>query len=548
MRPPDCARLLLHFSLTHEYEEFEKLCTLVHAPVEGADVGFLPSGVFHRLCAGALGCSNQAATGPEMALERKYAYVAFDDELVILQHMPAISSIAVFLHSDGMRTGAVVLDRLRVLIAQELGEYRNLRCRILGHFLGGEGFRDTWIDLDFLAQTPHDMPHPVTIASGQQVSLQTVRNALDRWTTKGCDFYFLDADKLRAATPEELPSMLRFQELLASPTTRDWLVKRPITLEGVCSRKYVTEYLAVSLRCHGKRQDSSATAEQLQKILGYLQKKPQIKYVYISSMAMPLPPHHGISERSELTRMLPNIPLVYLGCSVLVVLDAFFVGRFWFGLEMWLSLQTASPSGLVSASDQMGRCEVVCLDGTPTGLPKQVRAEWHERDANTAYYYLNSPDLLVSNASDREVTLFKVLQMTEMVRAIIALGSQTAAPVASKPRVLPMGTATDPEVMELKRLFADGGSHRGGAPVDATPASPILTAVAEVSQEVAGLRALLEGLKLASHMDMANNWCKEQGLESVAEVKEAEMGKELAEAMQLKPGKVKLLVKRWAEI
>ena len=156
--------------------------------------------------------------------------------------------------------------------------------------------------------------------------------------------------------------------------------------------------------------------------------------------------------------------------------------------------------------------------------------------------------MLVSNASDREVTLFKVLQMTEMVRAIIALGSQTAAPVASKPRVLPMGTATDPEVMELKRLFADGGSHRGGAPVDATPASPILTAVAEVSQEVAGLRALLEGLKLASHMDMANNWCKEQGLESVAEVKEAEMGKELAEAMQLKPRKVNLLVKRLAEI
>ena len=41
------------------------------------------------------------------------------------------------------------LDRLRVLISQELGEYHNLKCHILANYPDATG-RDNWIDLDVL--------------------------------------------------------------------------------------------------------------------------------------------------------------------------------------------------------------------------------------------------------------------------------------------------------------------------------------------------------------------------------------------------------------
>ena len=41
---------------------------------------------------------------------------------------------------------------------------------------------------------------------------------------------------------------------------------------------------------------------------------------------------------------------------------------------------------------------------------------------------------------------------------------------------------------------------------------------------------------------------EEQGIDSIAEIKEAELEEELARSMQLKPAKQKLLIKRLAEL
>ena len=49
-----------------------------------------------------------------------------------------------------------MLDRLRVLIAQELGEYRNMACNIYANH-PTEGGTEAWIDLDVLSST-HPSP------------------------------------------------------------------------------------------------------------------------------------------------------------------------------------------------------------------------------------------------------------------------------------------------------------------------------------------------------------------------------------------------------
>jgi len=117
-RPPDtAARLRLHFSLDGWIGGSDE--TLIY---DGSMLrhGFLPVGVFHRLSAAALGCSDRQAGGAALTLERQRAFVAFDSELVMLAYDSENSSIFVTLTHDGKQSGAAanVADRLLVLISE----------------------------------------------------------------------------------------------------------------------------------------------------------------------------------------------------------------------------------------------------------------------------------------------------------------------------------------------------------------------------------------------------------------------------------------------
>ena len=71
----DAARLRIFFHLEGQgLEGGELLCDRSELRK-----GFLPIGVFHKLCAGVLGCSYRTDSGVEPALDRHNAYVAFDE-------------------------------------------------------------------------------------------------------------------------------------------------------------------------------------------------------------------------------------------------------------------------------------------------------------------------------------------------------------------------------------------------------------------------------------------------------------------------------------
>ena len=78
-----------------------------------------------------------------------------------------------------------------------------------------------------------------------------------------------------------------------------------------------------------------------------------------------MPQKLGLGKRSEedqreFDRMLPNIPLLCLGCSVLVLLDLQYIGRFWTQFEAWLAMQQACAEGL-EPDAALNRCTVRCL-------------------------------------------------------------------------------------------------------------------------------------------------------------------------------------------
>ena len=90
-------------------------------------------------------------------------------------------------------------------------------------------------------------------------------------------------------------------------------------------------------------------------------------------------------EHAEFTAMLPNINLLYLGCSVLLLADRSYLSRFWTQFEAWLSMQSATASGLVSAPADQKRYTIACVHGAPEALQASLVEEWSDCTAAKAH-------------------------------------------------------------------------------------------------------------------------------------------------------------------
>ena len=237
--PPDAARLRIFFHLEGQaLEDGMLLC-------DSSELtnGFLPIGVFHKLAAGALGCSQKTASGVEPSLDRQTAYIAFDDRtLVLLVYDAEESSIDVTLATPGRDgSAASVADRLRVLLFEELSAYVNLRYRML---VPVPGSSSTWVDLEELPKA--GAVRGGVMLRGEQVGTEQLKEEFAFWLTTQCEFNFVLADKLREASEAELPTMVTLQELRR--TKRSWLTTKLITFEATLSGAYSSDYLTLSYR------------------------------------------------------------------------------------------------------------------------------------------------------------------------------------------------------------------------------------------------------------------------------------------------------------
>lgn len=131
--------------------------------------------------------------------------------------------------------------------------------------------------------------------------------------------------------------------------------------------------------------------------------------------------------------MLPNINMLYLGASVLILLDLSYMFRFWTQFEAWLCFQTATPQGLVSATGSDTRYNITCLPGTPPSFATDLYDMWSRSTPSEAQVKLRSPAVRVTNASDKDVQLEKILKLDELVRQAHAKHETTTTKVACPP-------------------------------------------------------------------------------------------------------------------
>ena len=228
---------------------------------------------------------------------------------------------------------------------------------------------------------------------------------------ESCRFFFVDAKKLRESSELILAPFSSLQEA-------HWLVEHELTWSEVCSGSLVGEYLAVSHRWDQPELPDS-TGQQLRAVRDFLRRVPSIRYVWYDGWCLPQG-KRSKEEQALFDRSLPHINLLYLGCTVLVLMDLSYISRFWTLFESWLAMSSTTAEGLVPAEYARGRCHITCIHSARSStdaLTKLLVQMWTDKQPNQVYDLLAATDIVVTNVRDKQVQLPKVLKISANVNA-----------------------------------------------------------------------------------------------------------------------------------
>jgi len=227
-----------------------------------------------------------------------------------------------------------------------------------------------------------------------------------------CSFWFVSADRLRTFAGKTPPSLQGLRQ--EHPT---WLEQRTVSFAQGCEGEYVGKVLVVSHRW----EDSSAPdagGVQFAAIKQQLLADTSIQWVWYDFWSMPQG-ERADWEDVEFRVMLPNINLLYLFCSVLILLDGSYMSRFWTQLEAFLSLRKVTMAGLDSAPVAERRCVVRCIhNADPEFDAPKLFKMWANKTAAEAHAILERPDVTVTNQSDKAVQLPKLKSLDVFARRV----------------------------------------------------------------------------------------------------------------------------------
>jgi hypothetical protein len=235
--------------------------------------------------------------------------------------------------------------------------------------------------------------------------------APERATTEGleCSFWFVDADSLRRAATPRLPKM---QTLRTQEPHR--LVQKTIGFVEGISGAY-KNILVVSHRWETPT-DPDPTGAQALAVQVYLKAHPEIDAVWFDFSSMPQGRNKTERESAEFKEMLPNINLLYLTCSVLILMDRSYMNRFWTQFEAYLSMRAITSDGLTNAEDPQARVTIMTLHGLHALQGNVLLLEWSNKTPDEAHAILAGQDVIVTNQSDKDIQLAKLKVLNERLR------------------------------------------------------------------------------------------------------------------------------------
>ena len=126
-------------------------------------------------------------------------------------------------------------------------------------------------------------------------------------------------------------------------------------------------------------------------------------------------------DTASFETMLSEVNLLYLGTTVLILLDLSYVSRFWTQFESWLAMQHMTPGGLKPAVGTMNeRHHIMCIQNAAAQAELYTRVQvenWATKPPHEAHAFLSRPDVTVTNQSDKEGQLPKIKALDATVQA-----------------------------------------------------------------------------------------------------------------------------------
>ena len=178
--------------------------------------------------------------------------------------------------------------------------------------------------------------------------------------------------------------------------------------------------MLVVSHCWEEQEQPDREGEQFAAIKTHLLANTAIELVWIDYNSMPQGQNKLDWEKAEFAVMLPNINLLYLFCSVLILVDRQYMGRFWTQFEAFLSLRKVTAEGLAFTPEQERRCTVSCIRNAPKAFGAGLIEEWESKSAEEAYEILKQKDVKVTNETDKEVQLPKLRTLDDFAKRIYA--------------------------------------------------------------------------------------------------------------------------------
>ena len=187
-----------------------------------------------------------------------------------------------------------------------------------------------------------------------------------------CHFYFLRSSDILAFAGKSLPA---FQTIMADHP--GWIVRQRCTFEDALLGTYKSSRLAVSQYAPSPLThvalgapadltvqplvprsrwetpgDPDTKGAQLAAVKGHLQEHKDIELVWFDFTSMPQGQNKTASQKHEFGTMLKNVNLLYLGCSVLAIVESHVQSAVFLSCHSSpLSSAAASRTGLASSGN-----------------------------------------------------------------------------------------------------------------------------------------------------------------------------------------------------
>ena len=230
-----------------------------------------------------------------------------------------------------------------------------------------------------------------------------------------CSFWFIRAAKLRDFSGKTPP---RMQELRRDQP--DWLEQREFSFTDGHAGHYVSNTLVIS-HCWEDQTEPDCSGVQFSAVKRHLLANEAIEWVWFDFWSMPQGRSKTEVENIEFTTMLPNINLLYLFCSVLILLDGSYMSRFWTQFEAFLSFRKVTASGLGPTPLSERRDAIICIHNADSEFdaPK-LRKMWGDKTVDEAHAVLARPDVKVTNQKDKDVQLPKLQRLNDFTKNVLA--------------------------------------------------------------------------------------------------------------------------------